>query len=45
MDSSGTEQITNMKFCSKLGKTAIETPEMCVRIYEDDALGQNTVHK
>jgi hypothetical protein len=45
MESSGTEQRTNTKFCSKLDKTAIETLEMLVRVYGDAALSQKMVHK
>jgi transposase len=34
-----------MKFCFKLGKTATETNEMFVRVYEDAAVSRKTVYQ
>jgi transposase len=45
MESSEIEQRTNMIFCFKLGKTAIETHEMLVRVYGDAAVSGKAVYK
>jgi hypothetical protein len=45
MESSEIEQRTNMKFCSKLGKTATETNETLVRVYEDAAVSIKMEYK
>jgi hypothetical protein len=45
MEISEIEQRMNMKFYFKLGKTAIETHEMLVRVYGDAAVSRKAVYK
>ncbi|GBN13802.1 hypothetical protein AVEN_182769-1 [Araneus ventricosus] len=37
------EQLANIKFCFKLGKTATETHEMLVKLYGVDAVSKKCV--
>jgi hypothetical protein len=45
MESRELKQRTNMNFCFKLGKMAIETHKMLVDVYGDATLSRKTVHK
>ncbi|GBN20695.1 Putative uncharacterized protein FLJ37770 [Araneus ventricosus] len=37
------EQLVNIKFCFKLGKTATETHEMLVKVYDVDAVSKKCI--
>ncbi|GBO35893.1 hypothetical protein AVEN_243914-1 [Araneus ventricosus] len=37
------EQLVNIKFCFKLGKTVTETREMLVKVYGEDAMSKKCV--
>jgi len=43
--SSGMEQRTNIKFCFKLGKTAVETLEMMRQVYGDNCLSRAQIFR